>query len=154
MGNLKSWWNRPIKKSTSCVVNGLIFALALVYMAFNAGDHLRVNKMYCGVVNENQRVLVNEVGVQKEILHKIYGYVNSDAQVCEGDTVTLVSFHGGLDDDFRCYLGQPNEELISLMMHNALIEVYRLFGFVGGGYVLIFAIMYFMGLSMERKNKN
>jgi len=153
MGKLKDWFNRPIKKSTFYVTNGLIFALALAYMAFRADSSLSVNELYCGVVSENQHVLVNEVGMQKEILHKVCGYVNSDDPVCKGDTVTIVSFHGGLDSEFRCYLGQPNKELMSLMMQNALTEVYRLFGFVGGGYVLMFLIMSFIELSMERKNK-
>ena len=154
MGKLKNWWNRSIKRSTFFVTNGLILALALVYMAFRVDNYLSVNELYCGVVGANHHVLVNEEGMQKEILHKVHGYVNSDAPVCEGDTVTLVSFHGGLDSNFRCYLGPTNEELMSLMMNNALIEVYRLFGFIGGGYVLIFLIMSLIELLKERRNTN
>jgi len=154
MGKLKDWWNRPIKRSTFYFTFGLFFLLIFGYMVFRANNHLRINELHCGVVNEDLCVAIDGGYMQRVMLHKIWGYVNSETPVCEGDTVTLVSFHGGLDDEFRCYLGQPNEELISLMMHNALVEVYRLFGFIGGGYVLMFIILSLIELSMERKDKN
>lgn len=150
MGKLKDWFRRPIKRSTFSLTMAVMFLLTFYYMTYRANDCLSIGELHCGVVNKDLCVTQDDGNVQRVLLHKVYGYVNSKTPPCEGDTVTLVSFRGGLDSDFRCYLGQPNEELMSLMMQNALTEVYRLFLYVGGFYILIFVVMYVISLVEER----
>lgn len=150
MGKLKCWFNRPIKRSSMSLIMIVVLSLTFIFFTFRVKEYLKINEMYCGVISRSHYVLINDDGEQKELLYKVYGYANSEAQVCEGDSVTIVSFYGGLDNNFRSYLGQPNEDLVTLMMQNALTEVYRLFLFVGGFYILILLIMYFVDLSRER----